>query len=166
MVVAAIVLILGALATATMALPATGRQASSQRTVRPDWPAVVRELDRRRDAALVDGNEDDLAAVYTPGSPAGRRDLAGFRRLVAAGLRPRGLRLRRGSVVAVDVQRDRAAVRVIDSLSAYELVDPVGHVAARYPGRGPAAWTLTLVRTRAGWQIHDVVRSPDGGDGR
>jgi hypothetical protein len=168
-IVVAIVLMLITVATVAVAWPTIGRHASAPprvTTADADWSAIVQELDRRRHAAFVAGHEDDLAAVYARGSPAGQRDLASFRQMAAAGLRPRGLGLRLGSVETIDVLRGRADLRVIDLLPGYELVDPAGRVARRYRGRGLAAWTLTLVRTNAGWRIHDVVRSQTGGGGR
>jgi hypothetical protein len=170
----ALALLLVAVTTAAVAWPAISRRASEAASssapqgspADPDWSAVVRALDRDRHAVLAGGEEADLAAVYARGSPAGQRDLASLRRFAAAGLRPRGLRLGVLSAQPVAFDRDRAMLRVVDSLPGYDLVNRAGAVVRRYPGRGPVAWRLTLVRTAAGWRIYDVTRLTRDGSGR
>jgi len=86
---------------------------------------VLRAWDVRRAAAWAAGDEAALAALYTDGSAAGRRDRAMLDRYVARGLRVEGLRMQ---VLAGSV-RSRTAGRLV-----LEVTDRLAHAVAVGPG--------------------------------
>ena len=116
--------------------------------------AVLRAWDVRRAAAWAAGDEAALAALYTTGSSAGRRDRAMLRRYVARGLRVRGLRMQ---VLAGSV-RDRTTDRI-----ELLVTDRVAHAVA--VGRGVRAGlprdrmsrrTVVLRRVAGEWRVKRV----------
>jgi hypothetical protein len=78
------------------------------------------------------------------------------RALTAAGRTAEGVRHRVSAVDVVAVEADRAELRVVDSLEAYDVRDAAGAVVARQPGRGEAVQRVELARTDAGWRLVDV----------
>lgn len=81
---------------------------------------VLREWDRRREAAWAEADEDALAALYLPDAAAGRRDVELLRRWTARGARITRLQ---PQVLALRVVRDahrRLIVRVTDRLGVIE----------------------------------------------
>jgi hypothetical protein len=71
------------------------------------------------------------------------------------------------AVQPIAVRRERAVLRVVDSLPGYSLVDSAGRALRSYAGRGPAVWRLSLVHTARGWRIYDVAQVPaEGGQRR
>jgi hypothetical protein len=144
--------------------PAASREAAPSppvpsRSVAPrGWPEVLAGLDARRAAAYADGDPLALAAVYAARSPAGERDRAALSRLLQVGERVHGLRPVLLEVGAQTVSADRVALRVRDRQPPYVVVDRIGRAATR-PGRGAAAWTVTLIRTDGEWRVFEIVRS-------
>ena len=127
------------------------------------WVAVVTGLDARRAAAFADGSPAELGTVYATGSPAGARDAAALRSLVAAGGTAHGVRPRVRSVSAISpagtIPADatgRVVLAVVDELPPAIVVDASGRSTVR-PGRGERRWRLTLVRTAGQWRIEDVA---------
>jgi hypothetical protein len=51
---------------------------------------------------------------------------------------------------------DRARLRVVDVLGAYEVRDAAGELVRRVPARGEAPFDVQLVRTPAGWRLVEV----------
>ena len=96
---------------------------------------VLRAWDVRRAAAWAAGDEAALAALYTDGSAAGRRDRAMLGRYGARGLRVRGMRMQ---VLAGKV-RSRTAGRIV-----LVVTDRLAHAVAE--GRGTR---VVLPRDRA-----------------
>jgi hypothetical protein len=66
------------------------------------------------------------------------------------------VRHRVSAVDVVAVEADRAELRVVDSLGAYDVRDAAGAVVARQPGRGEAVQRVRLARTGSGWRLVDV----------
>ena len=127
-------------------LPVTGNRAATPgRAVAPRRSraaerrvaalAVLRAWDVRRAAAWAAGDEAALAALYTDGSAAGRRDRAMLGRYGARGLRVRGMRMQ---VLAGKV-RSRTAGRIV-----LVVTDRLAHAVAE--GRGTR---VVLPRDRA-----------------
>ncbi len=79
-----------------------------------------------------------------------------MRALAAAGRTAEGVHHRVSAAELVAVEGDRAELRVVDSLGAYDVRDAAGAVVARQPGRGEAVQRVRLVRTDAGWRLVDV----------
>ncbi len=121
------------------------------------WAATLARLDDRRARAFAAGDPDLLAGVYATASAAGERDAAKLQRLLDAGLRAEGLRLRATSVVERERTGSEARLIVTDTMGPYRLVDERGHPAQRRPGRGPLTWLVTLRNDRGIWLIDDVV---------
>jgi hypothetical protein len=81
---------------------------------------VLREWDRRREAAWAAADEKGLAALYVPDARAGRRDVALLRRWTARGARITRLQ---PQVLTLRVLRDaprRLVVRLTDRLGVVE----------------------------------------------
>lgn len=123
----------------------------------PDWAGIVARLDAQRSEAFTAGDLAGLDSVYARDSPAGERDRSALRRLVAAGLRTRGLHLRTVSVKRSSLDGDAARLLVEDTLDPYVLVDSAGHRVQRRPGRGQQTWSVTLVRQSGTWKIADIL---------
>jgi hypothetical protein len=116
---------------------------------------VLRAWDAQRAEAWARGDPSLLAALYTPGSVAGRRDRAMLRAWVSRGLVVRGLRTQ---LLAVrEVRRSRASwtLRVTDRLTGGVAVGP----GVRRPLPVDAATTHTVVLHRLGgrWLVASVV---------
>lgn len=146
-------------------LPATGNRAAMQdRAVAPrrggaaERPvaalAVLGAWDARRAAAWAAGDEAALAALYTDGSAAGRRDRAMLERYAARGLFVRGMRMQ---VLAGKV-RSRTAGRIV-----LVVTDRLAHAVA--VGRGTRVVlprdratrrTIVLRRVAGEWRVARV----------
>jgi hypothetical protein len=115
---------------------------------------VLRTWDIRRAAAWAAGDEAALAALYTDGSAAGRRDRAMLGRYVARGLRVRGMRMQ---VLAGKV-RSRTAGRIV-----LVVTDRLAHaVAVRrgtrvvLPRDRATRRTVVLRRVTGEWRVAQV----------
>jgi hypothetical protein len=146
-------------------LPVTGnRAAKPDRAVAPEQRTeadgrvaalgVLRAWDVRRAAAWAAGDEAALAALYTDGSAAGRRDRAMLGRYVARGLRVRGMRMQ---VLAGKV-RSRTAGRIV-----LVVTDRLAHaVAVRrgtrvvLPRDRATRRTVVLRRVTGEWRVAQV----------
>lgn len=119
----------------------------------PAWTAVVDRLDRARAAALA--GTGPLSAADAPGSPA---LLADSRTAAALRARAPGTVPPVPVVAAVAVVRagPTTMLRVTDSLPAYVYRDGAGRPLGSVPARGPRTWTVTVVRTAAGWRVRQV----------
>ncbi len=121
------------------------------------WAPVVAALDRRRDAGFASLDETALRAVYLPGSPPLRSELAALRRLRSMGVHAEGLDLRVERVVPVSVAARLVVLEVLDRLPAYDLVGADGRRRAHREARAEQRWRLRLVRTGVGWRIEAVT---------
>ena len=127
-----------------------------------DWRAVLAALDAARAQALAAADPGLLAAVDALGSPAFVADDARIQALDAAGLRVIGIERDLVSVVAAEPPVGRPAggvvwLRVVDRLSAHQIVDPAGAVVEQRPGRAEAAWAVALREVASGWRIDEVA---------
>jgi len=127
-----------------------------------DWARVLGDLDRARSVAFARGRPDQLARVYAPRSPAGRRDLAALAALTRTGRHTPDLRLtvRSARWQRGDVTKGPVELRVVDRLAAYTIRDAGGSVLEQRPGRGDGRWVVTVVRVEGRWRVWDVVRTP------
>lgn len=130
------------------------------REPRPSRTTVLRVLadwDERRAEAWAAGDARALAALYGPGSPAGRSDVTMLRRWTSRGLTVSGLRMQ---VLDVDVRSrsaERLVVVVTDRVAAGEAVGPAG----RTPLPRDAVSTREVVLERAGeWRVVRVRPLP------
>lgn len=118
---------------------------------------VLREWDRRREAAWVEADEDALAALYLPDAVAGRRDVENLRRWSARGARVTRLEQQ---VLGLTVLRDSGralAVRVTDRLGVLE--SEVAGVAIALPRDGPSTRRIVLrrgSRVTSPWKVASV----------
>jgi hypothetical protein len=127
-------------------------------TASTSWAHRLAALDAARSAAFARADRAALAAVYAPASPALRRDLGVLDRLVDAGLRADGLRLRAMAVTETARSGDRVRLSVEDVMPAYRLVDSSGRVLEERAGRERSRWTVTLSRVAGEWRVYDVAR--------
>ncbi len=79
-------------------------------------------------------------------------------RLVEAGLRADGLRLRAVAVTETARSSDRVRLSIEDVMPAYRLVDSSGTVVEERAGRERSRWTVTLSRVAGEWRVYDVAR--------
>jgi hypothetical protein len=141
-------------------LPVTGNRAAKpgRATAAPRRRvaalAVLGTWDVRRAAAWAAGDEAALAALYTDGSAAGRRDRAMLGRYGARGLRVRGMRMQ---VLAGKV-RSRTAGRIV-----LVVTDRLAHaVAVRrgtrvvLPRDRATRRTIVLRRVAGEWRVAQV----------
>jgi hypothetical protein len=113
--------------------------------------SVFDSWDRRRAHAWGHQDARALAALYSPTSPAGRRDVDHLRRWAARGLRVTGLR---HQVASFYVRRRTPALLV--AVATTRLLAPVAHAGRRsvsLPVGGWHAQVVTWRRTRAGWVV-------------
>ena len=135
-----------------------GEHAEVARRVVADerWTPVLEQLFAARARAFAAADEAALAGVYAPSAPGGAADARLVRALAAAGRTAEGVRHRVAAVDVVAVEDDRAELRVVDSLGAYDVRDASGEVVMRQPGRGEAVQRVRLARTDDGWRLVDV----------
>jgi hypothetical protein len=137
---------------------ATPTPASTREGV--DWTAVVRALERRRVQALADVDRARLAAVEVRGTTLWRHDAREVSRLHDAHAHLRGLRVDVRSVHAQVVQRARVVVRVVDTLSSYDVARDDGTVLAHHAARGARAVDLVLTPKSSRWLLYSAS-APD-----
>jgi hypothetical protein len=133
--------------------PAPDVTGAPARAEKPDWAAVVRQLDRARVAALVGAGP--MTAADAAGSPALATDTATATQLRTTAPRtvpPTPI------VTAVAVVRTgtTTTVHVTDTLPAYDYRDAAGRSLGSIAARGPHTWTVTLVSTPTGWRVRQV----------
>jgi hypothetical protein len=125
------------------------------------WRTVVDELYERRAAAFASAAPEQLAAVYTAGSPLLGADQDHARGLAAAGEVLRGFAPTVVAVTAVDDGGDRVEMDLVDRWAGYEVVPalaPDGAATRSVPGRAESTVRMVLVRTGEGWRIESAQR--------
>ena len=122
----------------------------------PAWDEVLDELDAARAAAFSTGDVAALSAVYAAGSPGLSSDTALLQDLVDRGQTAHGLRHEVRSVEVLDSGADTVRLRVVDTLSAYEIRDGSGAVVSTAPARGEKSFLVELVQTVDGWRLVEV----------
>jgi eukaryotic-like serine/threonine-protein kinase len=122
-----------------------------------DWAALLDGLDARRAEAFATADAALLDDVYAPDAPGLAADRALVEQLVAAGQTASGVRHEVRGVEELEAGPDRARLRVVDVLGAYELRDGGGAVVAATPARGESAYLVELARTDAGWRLAGVT---------
>jgi hypothetical protein len=120
--------------------------------------AVLRAWDVRRAAAWAAGDEVALAALYTDGSAAGRRDRAMLGRYGVRGLRVRGMRMQ----VLAGTVRTRTAGRIV-----LVVTDRLAHAVAvgqgtrvELPRDRATRRTIVLRRVAGEWRVGQVRAQP------
>jgi hypothetical protein len=113
---------------------------------------VLHTWDDRRAAAWAAGDEAALRHAYTPGSVAGRRDVAMLRAWDAAGLRVAGLRMQLLAVDARSRTAGRLVLGVTDRLAGGVAVP--GRVAL--PRDQPSRHVVTLRLVSGEWRVSSV----------
>jgi hypothetical protein len=108
---------------------------ASRRRGRRPLDAGARRAVRGARPGLRRADEAALAGVYAPSSPGGAADARLVRALAAAGRTAEGVRHHVSVVDEVAVDAERAELRVVDRLGAYDVRDAAGAVVARRPGR-------------------------------
>jgi len=118
---------------------------------------VLRAWDQRRAAAWADGDLDDLARLYAPGSRTGARDVADLRRWRRRGLRVVGLRQQVAALrLRVPASHDLVLTvtdRTVDGIA-------VGHRRTALPTSGWVTHRIRLRRVHGRWLVDEVVAQP------
>jgi len=121
-----------------------------------DWAGLLDQLDTARADSFARADPAALRQVWSPGSAGLTADAAAIRQLAAAGQRAVGLRHALREVKVVRVSASAAQLRVVDVLSAHEVLRGDGTAVRRVAERGSATWTVRLVRGDAGWRLGSV----------
>ncbi|WP_244928719.1 hypothetical protein [Nocardioides sp. W7] len=125
---------------------------------RAEAAAVLADWDRRRAAAWAAGDPAGLGRLYTPGSRAGREDVAMLRRWVDRGLRVTGLRMQVLDVRADNRQGPRWELVVTDRLAGGQAVGRRTRTAL--PRDGWSTRRIVLEQTRGEWRVGAVRTLP------
>jgi hypothetical protein len=123
----------------------------------PDWPTLLDGLDAARAEAFAAADPGLLDAVYVQGAAGLDADRALVEQLAAQGQTADGVRHEVREVEQLELDGDRARLRLVDVLAAYEVRDAAGEVVSRTPSRGEAAYVVELARTADGWRLVQVV---------
>lgn len=119
-----------------------------------DPRGVLRDWDARRAAAWVAEDVDGLAALYTRGSVAGRRDVRLLRRWTSRAARVTRLEPQVLALTAVQVEPDRLVVRVTDRVAV--LRAEVRGRAVPLP-RDQVSTRLVVLRRTGAWRVAAVL---------
>lgn len=122
-----------------------------------DASAVLHDWDDRRAAAWAAGDPAALAALYTPGSPAGRADLALLR-----AWRDRGLRVRGMQQQLLEIEVRRASATRLDLVVTDRLTGAVARgrgVRVPLPEDVASTSRVVLVRDGRTWRVRQAVES-------
>jgi len=162
-VLAATLLLTGALQACRSDTPPARAPAMAPSTARPDDPLVtLRRWDRRRAAAYSDGDTSALRRLYVPRSAVRRRDVRLLRRYAARGLRVTGMQTQLLAARLRSQRPDRLVLAVTDRVTGAVAVGRGTHV--RLPAGAPRDRVVVLVRTAGGWRVA-AVRTPAGRSG-
>ncbi len=129
------------------------------RRVRLPAAAVLHAWDRRRARAWAAADPHALAALYVPGSAAGRVDVALLRSYRSRGVRVVGLRMQVLSVRVLSRTPRRWRLRITDRLAGAVAVGAGRRL--RLPRGAAATRLITLARAgRERWRVADVRPAP------
>jgi hypothetical protein len=122
--------------------------------VGPPPVAVLRQWDAQRAEAWARGDQRQLAALYTPGSVAGRRDRAMLRAWTRRGLAVRDLRTQLLAVHELAHRRSTWRLQVTDRLVGGLAVGP--GVWRPLPRDGATTRTVRLRLVDGAWRVASV----------
>jgi hypothetical protein len=127
--------------------------------------AVLRGWDHRRAEAWRRGDPTALAALYTPGSRAGRRDVADLKRWRRRGLRVVGLRqqvlsLRLAHRDRASGRRHRQGIVVVVTDRAVDAVAVDAHRRMPMPQSAWATQRVSLRSTAGAWRVVEALTRP------
>jgi len=124
-----------------------------------DWTTVLAALDDARAAAFARADRSMLDNVYANGSTAARSDADVIASLRRSGVHADGFMLkvlRATSRQHVPIA-DRVHLDVVDVRPAFRWLNAAGRVVGTQTARGPARWSIELVRGgAAGWLVAAV----------
>jgi hypothetical protein len=123
----------------------------------PEWRAVLADLDAIRARAYQGGDAALLHSAYIPGAPAGDRDARSLAALVGDGRSIEGLSLTPTTIAPLEVNADRAVLRVVDTMAPHVVTQRGSGATETRPGRGERAWTVILARSKGQWLVWDVL---------
>lgn len=119
--------------------------------------AILHGWDAARGAAYAAGDADRLAALYTPGSTAGARDVSVLRSYAAHGWRITSLVSQVRSVRVLDGADGRWRLRTVDRVRGF--ADTPRRCRPLPPG-DYRVHDVVLVRAPAGWVVESVLLRP------
>ena len=128
---------------------------TAEATAAPAAVQVLRAWDAQRAAAWARGDPERLAALYTPGSVAGRRDRAMLRGWRARGLVVRGLRTQLLAVRELRHSPSTWTVEVTDRLAGGVAVGR--GIRQRLPVDKATTRTIVLRRVGGQWRVAAVT---------
>ena len=137
--------------------PGTSSSPSMTLPQQPNWTAVLEGLDDARGRAFAAADRAVLAEVYVSGSDLWRADAATVADLVRTGRTAVGVAHARASVTPISVAADRVELRVVEALTAYDVLGVAGRVLERRPSGATSTRVLVLVRAAGGWRLAAVL---------
>ena len=120
--------------------------------------ALLREWDHRRSQAWAEGDAEELAGLYTPGSRSGRHDRAMLAIYTAKGLRVMGLQMQVLDASLRSWTPGHITLEVTDRATGAQAV---GHkVRIPLPRDCPSTRVISLRRVAGVWRVDEVRPAP------
>ncbi len=123
----------------------------------PNWRALASRLDDARAAAFEQADPSRLADVYVVGSSAYSTDHATVASLASRGLHASGFQATVEHVTVDSSSVTGARLRVVDRLSAYDLLDSTGRVVGHGAARPDRAFTMRLTWSAGKWRVSQIT---------
>lgn len=117
---------------------------------------MLASWDRARARAWADGDPEALRGLYTPGSSAGRADLAMLARWLDRGLRVTGLETQTLALRTEERGRHSLVLVVTDRVVGGRVMGP-DHQVALLPADRPSTRTVVLRRVAGRWLVATVA---------
>lgn len=126
------------------------------------WTHVLAALSARRTAAFTAADPDLLSAVYVDTASQRQADADTAAVLRRDGVRPAGLATTVVSATVIESGASSAAgagvtIRLVDTRSAYDIVDATGAIVRTVPARAERVWRVRLVAEHGEWQIASIA---------
>ena len=120
--------------------------------------ALLRDWDHRRSQAWTEGDAEELAGLYTPGSRSGRHDRAMLAAYTAKGLRVTGLQMQVLEASLRSWTPGRITLEVTDRATGAHAVGPT--VRIPLPRDCPSTRVISLRRVAGAWRVDEVRPVP------
>ncbi len=120
--------------------------------------ALLRDWDQRRSRAWTEGDAEELAGLYTPGSRSGRHDRAMLAAYTAKGLRVTGLQMQVLDASLRSWTPGRITLEVTDRATGAHALGHRGRIPL--PRDRPSTRVISLRRVAGAWRVDEVRPVP------